>query len=169
MKLIQTFRGFFLKRYCGLNLEGIDTTKLKNDFNLTYNPTNPNKTQIDQVAQSERICSNHDVKKGDRKKKIRTLDPSKSCKDDFTLTKKEDGKIYLARLYWSKLGIKPRESSKFCLLTYNATHKSAQFCAKEDREQDIRFKYVLSLRSLLYLLVLLRIRTAQSQFYSFIS
>ena len=135
-------------------MEGIDTTKLKNDFNLTYS-TDSSKTQIDRVAQSEKACSTLVVKKGDRKEKPRTLDPSKNCKDDFTLTKKEDGKIYLARLYWSKIGIKPIESSKFCLLTYNATHKSAQICAKENREQDIKFKYVLSLRSLLYVLVLL--------------
>ena len=82
------------------------------------------------------------MKKGQRKKKHRTLDPSLNCKDDFSLTLKDDGKIYLMRTYWSKVGIKPRESSEFCLKTYNANHKSAQFCAKEDREQDAKFKYV---------------------------
>ena len=68
------------------------------------------------------------------------------CKDDFSLTLKDDGKIYLMRTYWSKVGIKPIESSEFCLKTYNTTHKSAQICAKEDREPDAKFKYVHTYR-----------------------
>ena len=62
------------------------------------------------------------------------------CKDEFTLIKKEDDKIYLKREYWSKVDIAPLESSEFCLLTYNETHKIAQFCGPKTREKETKLK-----------------------------
>ena len=135
---------FFALRYCD-DVKRIDIDKLKKDFpefNLAHHPKDPARTKIDQVAQSERDCSTRVAKKKGDKLKPRTLDPSLKCKDDFSLNQTQDGKISLIRTYWSKVGIKPLEQSEFCLITYNATHKSAQFCAPENREPDAKFKYV---------------------------
>ena len=91
-----------------------------------------NKT--DQASQSEKTCS-----ADDNSTEYKILDPSLRCKDDFTLTQKDDGKIYLTQTYWSKVGTE-LNSSKFCLKAYNEDQKIAEYCAPLPKPPDAKYK-----------------------------
>ena len=119
---------FCSKRYCS-DENSINITTLIDDFpdfNLTLNP---DRTE-NHINQSEKVCS-----ADDNSTEYKILDPSLRCKDDFILTQKDDGKIYLTMTYWSKVGTE-LNSSNFCLKAYNEDQKIAEYCAPLSKPDD---------------------------------
>ena len=126
---------FCSKRYCSDD-NSINITTLIDDFpefNLTFKNPDRSENKIDQASQSEKVCS-----ADDNSTEYKILDPSLRCKDDFTLTQKDDGKIYLTRTYWSKVGT-DLTSSNFCLKAYNEDQKIAEYCAPLSKP-DLKYK-----------------------------
>ena len=126
-----------MQRYCEDNKstnQPVNYDKLIDDFpnfGLTYNLSNPSNSKIDRAAGSEKDCKGDDIH--------RLLEPNLRCKDEFTLIQKNKT-IYLARTYWSKVSMTHLESSQFCLLSYDETQKSAQFCGPKDKEPEPKYR-----------------------------